>query len=199
MRNYGSSKGVWTVSAAVFIFIRVNQTRLKGETLHPIRIQVQLPHQVGVLSYPKTSPSHVVLVFTFCMSAENRPILAHSSLFHFYVTGNGSMPPFANNAPPGAPRDSSFGGMGRPNGRAPGNGAPQVTVAGPPAASKSSVTISNGRDPRRAKRWNWGSGMSPFLSALSQVPPSQPMMSFQAKFSDFCIIFTQDNLHIFRA
>ncbi|XP_003962158.1 SOSS complex subunit B2 isoform X4 [Takifugu rubripes] len=67
-------------------------------------------------------------------------------------SGNGSMPPFANNAPPGAPRDSSFGGMGRPNGRAPGNGAPQVTVGGPPAASKSSVTISNGRDPRRAKR-----------------------------------------------
>lgn len=73
-------------------------------------------------------------------------------IFNFYVTGNGSMPPFANNAPPSAPRDSSFGGMGRPNGRAPGNGAPQVTVAGPPAASKSSVTISNGRDPRRAKR-----------------------------------------------
>ncbi|XP_037645222.1 SOSS complex subunit B2 [Sebastes umbrosus] len=66
--------------------------------------------------------------------------------------GNGAMPPFANNnPPPGAPRDPAFGSIGRPNGRSPGNGAP-VTAAGPPAAAKSSVTISNGRDPRRAKR-----------------------------------------------
>lgn len=94
---------------------------------------------------------HLEVVMLY-ISAEVGSIFAPFLLFHFDVTGNGSMPPFANNAPPGAPRDSSFGGMGRPNGRAPGNGAPQVTVAGPPAASKSSVTISNGRDPRRAKR-----------------------------------------------
>ncbi|XP_044072934.1 SOSS complex subunit B2 isoform X1 [Siniperca chuatsi] len=68
--------------------------------------------------------------------------------------GNGAMPPFANNnnPPPGAPRDPAFGSIGRSNGRSPGNGAPPVTVAGPPTAAKSSVTISNGRDPRRAKR-----------------------------------------------
>lgn len=30
---------------------RVNQTRIRGEALHPIRIQVQLPHQVCMLSY----------------------------------------------------------------------------------------------------------------------------------------------------
>ena len=70
------------------------------------------------------------------------------------------MPPFANNnnnnPPPGAARDAAFGGMGRPNGRTPGNGASQAAVAGPPTTAKSSVTISNGRDPRRAKRWNWG-------------------------------------------
>lgn len=66
------------------------------------------------------------------------------------------MPPFANNnnnnPPPGVARDASFGGMGRPNGRTPGNGATQAAVAGPPTTAKSSVTISNGRDPRRAKR-----------------------------------------------
>lgn len=70
--------------------------------------------------------------------------------------GNGAMQPFANNnnsAPSGAPRDSAFGGVGRSNGRSPGNGAPPVTATGPPTtATKPSVTISNGRDPRRAKR-----------------------------------------------
>ncbi|XP_053185191.1 SOSS complex subunit B2 [Scomber japonicus] len=68
--------------------------------------------------------------------------------------GNGAMPPFNNNnnPPSGAPRDSAFGSVGRPNGRSPGNGAPPATVAGPQTAAKSSVTISNGRDPRRAKR-----------------------------------------------
>uniref|UniRef100_A0A8C7ZH83 SOSS complex subunit B2 n=1 Tax=Oryzias sinensis TaxID=183150 RepID=A0A8C7ZH83_9TELE len=67
-------------------------------------------------------------------------------------SGNGALPPFANNPPPGTPRDSTFGVIGRPNGRSPGNGAPPVNAAGPPPAAKSSVTISNGRDPRRAKR-----------------------------------------------
>ncbi|KAM6934271.1 SOSS complex subunit B2 isoform 2-T2 [Xenentodon cancila] len=67
-------------------------------------------------------------------------------------SGNGAMPPFANNPPPGAPRDPAFGNVGRPNGRSPGNGAPPVNAAGPLTATKSSVTISNGRDPRRAKR-----------------------------------------------
>ncbi|XP_056145674.1 SOSS complex subunit B2 isoform X2 [Lampris incognitus] len=68
-------------------------------------------------------------------------------------SGNGAMQPFANNNPPQGPaREPAFGGAGRPNGRSPGNGAPPVTVAGPPTATKPSVTISNGRDPRRAKR-----------------------------------------------
>ncbi|XP_061579901.1 SOSS complex subunit B2 isoform X2 [Cololabis saira] len=67
-------------------------------------------------------------------------------------SGNGAMPPFANNPPPGAARDSTFGSVGRPNGRSPGNGAPPVNAAGPLTTTKSSVTISNGRDPRRAKR-----------------------------------------------
>uniref|UniRef100_A0A3Q3LLG9 SOSS complex subunit B2 n=1 Tax=Labrus bergylta TaxID=56723 RepID=A0A3Q3LLG9_9LABR len=69
---------------------------------------------------------------------------------------NGAMPPFANNnnnnPPPGVPREAGYGGIGRPNGRSPGNGASPVTAAGPPTAAKSSVTITNGRDPRRAKR-----------------------------------------------
>ncbi|XP_013870700.1 SOSS complex subunit B2 [Austrofundulus limnaeus] len=67
-------------------------------------------------------------------------------------SGNGTMPPFSNNPPPGTPRDPGFGSIGRPNGRSPGNGAPPVNAAGPQTATKSSVTISNGRDPRRAKR-----------------------------------------------
>lgn len=69
--------------------------------------------------------------------------------------GNGAMQPFSNSSAPssGAARDPAFGGAGgRPNGRSPGNGAPPATAAGPPATAKSSVTISNGRDPRRAKR-----------------------------------------------
>lgn len=67
--------------------------------------------------------------------------------------GNGAMPPFSNS---GAPPPAGTGGYGtsRPNGRAPGNGAPQGSATGlpPNPATKSSVSISNGRDPRRAKR-----------------------------------------------
>ncbi|TNN79496.1 SOSS complex subunit B2 [Liparis tanakae] len=73
--------------------------------------------------------------------------------------GNGAMTSFANNnnnnPTPSAARDTGFGSVGRPNGRSPGNGAPPATAAataGPSTTAKSSVTISNGRDPRRAKR-----------------------------------------------
>lgn len=60
----------------------------------------------------------------------------------------------SNNAAVSGPRDPSFGGPGRANGRPPGNGPPPVTMGGPPGPPKPSVTISNGRDPRRAsKRW----------------------------------------------
>uniref|UniRef100_A0A3B5MEH1 SOSS complex subunit B2 n=1 Tax=Xiphophorus couchianus TaxID=32473 RepID=A0A3B5MEH1_9TELE len=76
-----------------------------------------------------------------------------SSFLVFSPTGNGAMPPFANNPTPGAPRDPTFGNAGRSNGRSTaGNGAPPVNASGPPTTTKSSVTISNGRDPRRAKR-----------------------------------------------
>ncbi|XP_063070383.1 SOSS complex subunit B2 [Engraulis encrasicolus] len=66
-------------------------------------------------------------------------------------TGNGSMQTYSNNnnAALPTPRDP------RTNGRPPpGNGAPPppVTAGGPPAAPKPSVTISNGRDPRRASK-----------------------------------------------
>lgn len=109
------------------------------------------------------------------------------------------MPPYANNnQPPGAPRDPTFGNVGRPNGRSPGNGAPSVTAAGAPPATKSSVTISNGRDPRRAKRWNWGlegageGGMWEIygrhhlppllqLSDLSAPSSSQPVLAIKNK------------------
>ncbi|XP_056284221.1 SOSS complex subunit B2 isoform X2 [Pseudoliparis swirei] len=72
-------------------------------------------------------------------------------------SGNGAMTSFANNNNnpiPSAARDTGFGSVGRPNGRSPGNGAPPVTAAaaGPSTTAKSSVSISNGRDPRRAKR-----------------------------------------------
>lgn len=66
--------------------------------------------------------------------------------------GNGAMQPFANNSSAITPRETAFGGLGRPNGRSPGNGPPPVAIGGPPSAPKPSVTISNGRDPRRAKR-----------------------------------------------
>ncbi|XP_041719315.1 SOSS complex subunit B2 isoform X2 [Coregonus clupeaformis] len=67
-------------------------------------------------------------------------------------SGNGAMIPFVNNSSSSTPRDPVFGGVGRTNGRSPGNAAPPVSVVGPPSAPKPSVTISNGRDPRRAKR-----------------------------------------------
>ncbi|XP_043104367.1 SOSS complex subunit B2 isoform X2 [Puntigrus tetrazona] len=65
--------------------------------------------------------------------------------------GNGTVPVFSNSAAP-VPRDANFGGPGRPNGRVPGNGPPPVTAGVPPAPSKPTVTISNGRDPRRASK-----------------------------------------------
>ncbi|KAL2081146.1 hypothetical protein ACEWY4_022999 [Coilia grayii] len=62
-------------------------------------------------------------------------------------TGNGSMKTYSNNnAAVSTPRDP------RTNGRPPGNGPPPVTAGGPPAPPKPSVTISNGRDPRRASK-----------------------------------------------
>ncbi|KAJ8012457.1 hypothetical protein DPEC_G00042980 [Dallia pectoralis] len=68
-------------------------------------------------------------------------------------SGNGASVPFANaNSSPVAPCDHAFGGVGRTNGRSPGNGAPPVSIVGAPSTPKPSVTISNGRDPRRAKR-----------------------------------------------
>ncbi|CAL8266110.1 unnamed protein product [Lota lota] len=86
--------------------------------------------------------------------SEPNPDLQAQSNQQNKSVSNGTMQPFANNnPPPGATRDASFGATGRPNGRSPGNGAPPpVTATGPPPATKPSVTISNGRDPRRAKR-----------------------------------------------
>ncbi|XP_030642378.1 SOSS complex subunit B2 [Chanos chanos] len=66
-------------------------------------------------------------------------------------TGNGAMQTYSNSTAP-VPRDPNFGGPGRTNGRVPGNGQPPLTVGGPPAPPKPSVTISNGRDPRRASK-----------------------------------------------
>ncbi|KPP71484.1 SOSS complex subunit B2-like [Scleropages formosus] len=63
-------------------------------------------------------------------------------------TGNGSLQSYSST--PSGPRDSGLGG--RANGRVPGNGAPQVPVGTPSMGSKPSVTISNGRDPRRASK-----------------------------------------------
>uniref|UniRef100_A0A8C6SJM6 SOSS complex subunit B2 n=1 Tax=Neogobius melanostomus TaxID=47308 RepID=A0A8C6SJM6_9GOBI len=70
-------------------------------------------------------------------------------------SGNGAAPSFSNTGPP-PPSSATPGGYStsRPNGRAPGNGAPMGPAAGLPSnpASKTSISISNGRDPRRAKR-----------------------------------------------
>lgn len=83
--------------------------------------------------------------------------------------GNGSMQTYSsNNAAVSGPRDPSFSGPGRANGRPPGNGPPPVTMGGPPAPPKPSVTISNGRDPRRAsKRW----GTTEICCAHNAFPP----------------------------
>ncbi|XP_067299907.1 SOSS complex subunit B2 [Pseudorasbora parva] len=67
-------------------------------------------------------------------------------------TGNGTGPVFPNNSAAPVPRDPNFGAPGRPNGRVPGNGPPPVTAGGLPAPPKPTVTISNGRDPRRASK-----------------------------------------------
>ncbi|KAL6485119.1 hypothetical protein AOLI_G00082530 [Acnodon oligacanthus] len=70
----------------------------------------------------------------------------------------GNSPPNQNVGTPvqagnGAPAPPNFGAPGRTNGRVPGNGPPPpVTVGGPLAPPKPSVTISNGRDPRRASK-----------------------------------------------
>ncbi|KAK9969274.1 hypothetical protein ABG768_027466 [Culter alburnus] len=66
--------------------------------------------------------------------------------------GNGTGPVFPNNSTAPVPRDPNFGAQGRPNGRVPGNGPPPVTAGGPPVPPKPTVTISNGRDPRRASK-----------------------------------------------
>ncbi|XP_039505185.1 SOSS complex subunit B2 [Pimephales promelas] len=67
-------------------------------------------------------------------------------------SGNGTGPVFSNNSAAPVPRDPNFGVPGRPNGRVPGNGPPPVTAGASPAPPKPTVTISNGRDPRRASK-----------------------------------------------
>uniref|UniRef100_W5MCR9 SOSS complex subunit B2 n=1 Tax=Lepisosteus oculatus TaxID=7918 RepID=W5MCR9_LEPOC len=69
-------------------------------------------------------------------------------------TGNGSQQSYSTASPAPNSRDpaSSFGGAGRANGRVPGNGSPSAPPGAPPGISKPSVTISNGRDPRRASK-----------------------------------------------
>lgn len=67
-------------------------------------------------------------------------------------TGNGTGPVFPNNSAAPVPRDPSFGAQGRPNGRVTGNGPPPVTAGGTTVPPKPTVTISNGRDPRRASK-----------------------------------------------
>lgn len=72
--------------AAVFFFIRVNQTRLRGETLHPIKIQVQLPRQVGVFIYfliPKMRHLHVVLCSPSVCQQKTDPSLHLPAYFLF--------------------------------------------------------------------------------------------------------------------
>ncbi|XP_066544482.1 SOSS complex subunit B2 [Amia ocellicauda] len=67
-------------------------------------------------------------------------------------TGNGAQTYSTSSSSP-APRDpSSFGGAGRTNGRVPGNGGPPTASGATAGVSKPSVTISNGRDPRRASK-----------------------------------------------
>ncbi|XP_076854504.1 SOSS complex subunit B2 isoform X2 [Brachyhypopomus gauderio] len=63
--------------------------------------------------------------------------------------GNGSVQTFPNSAAPVPP---NFAAPGRTNGRVLGNGPPPTTAGAGPAPSKPSVTISNGRDPRRASK-----------------------------------------------
>ncbi|XP_028847573.1 SOSS complex subunit B2 isoform X2 [Denticeps clupeoides] len=63
-------------------------------------------------------------------------------------SGNGSVQPYLTNAP----QNPAYGGPGRANGRAAGNGPPTVTAGTPAGGPKPSVTISNGRDPRRASK-----------------------------------------------
>ncbi|XP_056611693.1 SOSS complex subunit B2 isoform X1 [Triplophysa dalaica] len=65
-------------------------------------------------------------------------------------TGNGTGPVYSNNSAAPVARETNFGAPGRPNGRVPGNG--QLSPAASPAPPKPSVTISNGRDPRRASK-----------------------------------------------
>ncbi|XP_017325063.1 SOSS complex subunit B2 [Ictalurus punctatus] len=62
--------------------------------------------------------------------------------------GNGTMQTYPNN---NTSQPANFPAPGRANGRVPGNGPSLVTV-GQPAPPKPSVTISNGRDPRRASK-----------------------------------------------
>uniref|UniRef100_A0A3B3SLW5 SOSS complex subunit B2 n=1 Tax=Paramormyrops kingsleyae TaxID=1676925 RepID=A0A3B3SLW5_9TELE len=95
----------------------------------------------------------------FCMvysevpnfSEPNPELLAQANLQNKTVS-NGSLQTYSTNSSSPAPRDPALGGLGRANGRLPGNGAPQVPVGGTPMGSKPSVSISNGRDPRRASK-----------------------------------------------
>ncbi|KAJ8350497.1 hypothetical protein SKAU_G00256270 [Synaphobranchus kaupii] len=67
-------------------------------------------------------------------------------------SGNGSLQTYSTNSSSPAPRDPSFGALGRVNGRIPGNGSSAVPAGGTVTTPKQSVTISNGRDPRRASK-----------------------------------------------
>uniref|UniRef100_A0A671K3R5 SOSS complex subunit B2 n=1 Tax=Sinocyclocheilus anshuiensis TaxID=1608454 RepID=A0A671K3R5_9TELE len=67
-----------------------------------------------------------------------------------YTGRGGDLQKIGDAAP--VPRDPNFGAPRRPNGCVPGNGPPSVTAGGPAAPPNPTVTISNGRDPRRASK-----------------------------------------------
>lgn len=128
----------------------------------------------------------------------------------FCPTGNGTVPVFPNTSAAPVPRDPNFGTQGRPNGRVPGNGPPPTTAGGPPAPPKPTVTISNGRDPRRAsKRWDTDckihfSIFTPCIKAHPQTILKNgqncqwqtrfctkilPSVLFTLSFAKYCILF----------
>lgn len=179
----------------MFSFIRVNQTRLRGETLHPIRIQVQLPHQVGIFSLFRKS--HVVLVF---MSSEKRVILAIHPVSFIFMSQEMEacrrlpiMPPQVHLE---TPHLAAWGG---PTAGHLETERLKLLLQDPRQRQNHQLPLAMAGTLDVPKDETGALGCPCFSLPSPKFPPSQPMLRFQAKFSDFCIIFTPDNLHIFHA
>lgn len=163
----------------LFFSFRVNQTRPRGETHHPIRIQVQLPHQVGTFpSFNKTSVTSHSWVILRCLCSIYQWKTDPSS-FYFIFMSQGMEA--CRRLPIMLPRvhleTLHLEAWGDPTAGHLETEHLKLLLVDPRQLQNHQLPLATAGTLDVPKD---ETGMSPFLSALLlllQVPPSQPILS----------------------